>query len=100
MRFPNAGGFFILMTAFSIHAASPSPDAGLHIPWDWSGVIGTGQSLSVGEAGKPALSTNHPYSNLKLSTAHLPWPIDPNDTNLAIVPLVEPIGRPSRGYPS
>jgi hypothetical protein len=68
--------------------------------WVWSGIIGTGQSLSVGEKGRPALSTNQPYNNLKLSTGDLPWPIDPDNTNLALVPLTEPIGRLSPGYPS
>jgi hypothetical protein len=86
------------LTAISAQAAALSPTTTL--PWDWSGVIGTGQSLAVGEAGKPILSTNQPYNNLKLSTGQLPWPVDPNDTNLAMVPLVEPIGRYSKGYPS
>lgn len=39
-------------------------------PFDWVGVIGTGQSLSVGAVGNPPLSTKQPYSNLKL--------VDPN----------------------
>jgi len=69
-----------------------------HLHWDWTGIIGTGQSLSVG-AG-PLLSTNQPYHNLKLSTDHLPWPVNPNDTNLALVPLVEPVGRQAPTYPS
>lgn len=68
--------------------------------WDWSGIIGTGQSLSVGEKGRPVLSTNQPYNNLKLSSDDLPWPIDPNNTNLKLVPLIEPIGRLSPSYPS
>jgi len=68
--------------------------------WDWSGIIGTGQSLSVGEKGRPVLSTNQPYNNLKLSTDDLPWPINPDNTNLALVPLTEPIGRRSPSYPS
>ena len=46
------------------------------------------------------ISTNQPYGNLKLSTDHLPWPVDPNDTNLALVPLVEPIGRLAPAFPS
>ena len=78
----------------------PPVKADASFPWDWSGVIGTGQSLSVGEGGKPVLSTNQPYRNLKLFTGQLPWPIDPNDTNLAMVPLTEPVGRYSTGYPS
>jgi hypothetical protein len=68
--------------------------------WDWSGIIGTGQSLSVGEKGRPVLSTNQLYNNLKLSTGDLPWPVDPGNTNLALVPLTEPIGRLSPNYPS
>lgn len=81
-------------------AATIDPDTNIQIPWDWSGVIGTGQSLAVGEQGRPILSRTQPYHNLKLSTDHLPWPIDPNDTNLSMVPLVEPIGRYSTNYPS
>ena len=69
-------------------------------PWDWVGVVGTGQSLAVGQMGQPLASTSQPYSNRKLSTATLPWPIDPSDPMLTMVPLVEPIGRPSTNYPS
>lgn len=68
--------------------------------WDWTGVIGTGQSLSVGARALPVLSTVQPYGNLKLSTGKLPWPIDPNDAQLAMAPLVEPIGRMAPDYPS
>jgi len=97
-RLANSCSFCAVLTAVSMQAAAPG--SGTALPWDWSGVIGTGQSLAVGEAGKPILSTNQPYNNLKLSTGELPWPIDPNDTNLSMVPLVEPIGRYSKGYPS
>jgi len=89
-----------LLLAFSAPAATPDLGTAVNLPWDWSGVIGTGQSLAVGEQGRPVLSSRQPYHNLKLSTGHRPWPIDPNDTNLALVPLVEPIGRPSTNYPS
>lgn len=79
----------------------------LRTPWAWTGIIGTGQSLSVGEpdgvrntpAAAPRLTTQ-PFSNQQLSTGNLPWPIDPNDPALSLVPLVEPIGRPSTAYPS
>ncbi len=100
LRFVNSSSFCALLAAFSVQAAAARPETGANIPWDWSGVIGTGQSLAVGEKGRPVLSTNQPYHNLKLSTGHLPWPIDPNDTNLTMVPLVEPIGRHSTSYPS
>jgi lysophospholipase L1-like esterase len=68
--------------------------------WDWTGIIGTGQSLSVGEQGKPVLSTTQPYHNLKLSTDDLHWPVDSSDPKLTMVPLIEPIGRMAPRYPS
>ena len=69
-------------------------------PWDWAGVVGTGQSLAVGQMGKPIATTTQPYHNLELSTGTLPWPIDPSDPSLVMAPLIEPIGRPSTSYPS
>jgi hypothetical protein len=72
----------------------------LNLPWDWSGVIGTGQSLAVGDGGSPVKFTTQAYGNLKLSTGSLPWPIDPNDPGLAMAPLVEPVGRRANRYPS
>ena len=69
-------------------------------PWDWAGVVGTGQSLAVGQMGVPVATTSQPYHNLKLSTGTLPWPVDPADTSLVMAPLIEPIGRPSTAYPS
>lgn len=69
-------------------------------PWDWSGVIGTGQSLAVGQMGVPIATTTQPYNNLKLTTGALPWPVDPSDASLVMAPLIEPIGRPSTTYPS
>jgi hypothetical protein len=69
-------------------------------PWDWSGVIGSGQSLAVGEKGTPVVTTTQPYHNLKLSTGTLAWPVDPNSESLTTVPLIEPVGRLKTGYPS
>lgn len=87
-------------------AAGPQPGA-LSIPFDWNGIVGTGQSLSVGEPGDArntpagtARLTTPSFRNLKLSTGALPWPIDANDTSLTIVPLTEPLGRAAPGYPS
>ena len=89
------------MKTISICAASVALSASAaNLPWDWTGIIGTGQSLSVGARALPVVSTNQPFHNLKLSTDHLPWPIDAADTNLALVPLVEPIGRMAPNYPS
>jgi len=67
---------------------------------DWIGIIGTGQSLSVGARARTILSTTQPFGNLKLSTAKLAYPIDPNDPQLSMVPLVEPVGRLAPNYPS
>jgi hypothetical protein len=93
-----------ILAGCSLLATNAKSGAAVNLPWDWSGIIGTGQSLSVGARGLPVLSTNQPYHNLKLSTDHLPWPITPNDTHLTLTPLVEPVGRltpwgPSSSWP-
>jgi hypothetical protein len=81
---------------------SAQADAGAVIKpaWDWSGVIGTGQSLAVGQYGLPAKATSQPYGNLKLSTGSAIWPLDPADPSFTMVPLIEPIGRLATDYPS
>jgi hypothetical protein len=92
-------------------ASNTPPEAGapevFDTPWDWTGIVGTGQSLAVGEPDgtrntpqAAARLTMQPYQNLSLSTGTLPWPIDANDPALHLIPLVEPIGRPSTAYPS
>jgi hypothetical protein len=80
---------------------------GVRIACDWNGVVGTGQSLSVGEPGGArnttagrARLTQQPFHNLKLATGTLPWPIDSSDPTLKMVPLIEPIGRFAPAYPS
>jgi hypothetical protein len=90
-----------LATAW-IHMDSGRPDQNLGHSQkvDWIGIIGTGQSLSVGARAPTILSSTQPFGNLKLYTAKLPYPIDPNDPQLALVPLVEPIGRLAPNYPS
>ncbi|HWO08904.1 MAG TPA: hypothetical protein VNN80_05470, partial [Polyangiaceae bacterium] len=87
--------------------AGPDNAGTPRIAFDWNGVVGTGQSLSVGEPGAArdtpagtARSTQQPFGNLKLSTGALPWPVDPNDSSLTLVPLVEPLGRFAPTYPS
>jgi hypothetical protein len=68
-------------------------------PWDWNGVIGTGQSLAVGAL--PVLTTTQAYGNLKLSLAGAlvpPW--DPTQERLCMVPLTEPIRPLATRYPS
>lgn len=84
-------------------AASDSGTGGTPIPqnppFDWVGIIGTGQSLSVG-ATASNLSTEQPYGNLKLvdNGPDPKYPIDGADvSNFAAVPLVEPIRDWSNG---
>jgi hypothetical protein len=89
------------MKSIPVCAATVAASASAaNLPWDWTGIVGTGQSLSVGARALPVVSTNQPFHNLKLSTDHLAWPVDPADTNLTLVPLVEPIGRKAPNYPS
>jgi len=92
-------------------AGSGSSEPGLlegtpTVAWDYTGIIGTGQSLSVGaQAGTvtPAAATQ-PYNNLKLSLGTLTVP--PFDeaasasTQLSLVPLAEPIRAINPAYPS
>lgn len=90
----------VALAGCSSPAARSKSGAAANLPWDWTGIIGTGQSLSVGARAPSVISSNQPYGNLKLSTDHLPWPVDPDNTNLTLVPLVEPVGRLAPGYPS
>jgi hypothetical protein len=88
-------------------AGSAGGARALNLPFDWNGIVGTGQSLSVGEPGDArntpagtARLTAPSFRNLKLSTGSLPWPVDANDATLAMVPLTEPLGRIAPTYPS
>jgi len=102
--FSPAAGFARVTLVFSIAltACSSSESSGLPGvpgPWDWVGVVGTGQSLSVGTT--PITSTKQPYHNLKLSLGSVvvpPW--DPTNTAFKMVPLTEPIRALETGYPS
>jgi hypothetical protein len=69
--------------------------------WDWMGIVGTGQSLSVGAQGAPGEAHRPLYGNLKLSlgAATVP-PFDPSNPALTLVPLAEPIRPPATAYPS
>jgi hypothetical protein len=93
----------------SSSSSSPNPDGGadastLNVAWDWVGIIGTGQSLSVGAYGTPLgpMTVQQPYNNLKLSLggATVAPPFDPTIVSLQTVPLVEPIRPVTSGYPS
>src|SRR5438067_58250 len=59
--------------------------------FDWVAIVGTGQSLSVGAAGTPVVSTKQPYHNLKLFDSGPPphYPLNGGGM-LSLVPLAEP----------
>jgi hypothetical protein len=91
----------------SSSASQSNPDGGgdasaVNFAWDWVGVVGTGQSLSVGAYGTPILATQQPYGNLKLSLggATVAPPFDPTLASLAVAPLTEPIRPLVSSYPS
>jgi hypothetical protein len=74
----------------------------LNVAWNWVGIVGTGQSLSVGDHGTPIMATQQPYNNLKLSSgsAVVAPPFDPTLAQLTMVPLVEPLRPLAVSYPS
>jgi hypothetical protein len=76
---------------------SVAPRAG----WDLNGVIGSGQSLSVGAQAADVASSSAPFANLKLDLGgvNLP-PFDAERAELSLVPLVEPIRPLATTYPS
>src|SRR5262247_1103846 len=57
----------------------------------WLGVVGTGQSLSVGAASNGLVYTTPSATNMKLSLGArvTTWPIDPNDPELSLAALAE-----------
>src|SRR6478609_489032 len=75
-------------------------DAGLRDSWDLNGIIGTGQSLSVGAQGLPLRATRPSFNNLKLDLGLRFFPAtDANSSRLALRPLCEPIRPLAHGYP-
>jgi hypothetical protein len=69
------------------------------------GIIATGQSLSVGAGGLPALSTTQPYDNRMLVDHGTPPLYDGVGDALALAPLVAPVrphdgANPSWAYPN
>lgn len=69
-------------------------------PFDWVGIVGTGQSLSVGAHAEKLISTNQPFHNGKLvDTGPDPkYPLTGGMPKYAIVPLVELIRPKLTGY--
>lgn len=73
------------------------PDAA----WDWAGIVGTGQSLSVGTRPVNERVNESPYQNLMLDLgdADVP-PFDPESDELSIAALEEPLRGLQTSYPS
>ncbi len=77
----------------TVDGSSPLPQ------FDWVGIIGTGQSLSVGALAERIVSDKQPFHNLKLlDTGPDPkYPVDGGGV-LSLVPLVELIRPRLAGY--
>ena len=77
----------------------PAPT--FNFAWDVVGIVGTGQSLSVGALGTP-IQAIEPHNNLKLSLggAAVAPPFDPALASLELVPLTEPLRATATSYPS
>ena len=105
-------GFLLLLGAAGCSGSTESaagpvaptgaaPAAGVRRLYDITGVIGSGQSLSIGAQAADVADTTQPFSNLKLALGTAtPPPFDPNDASLSLVPLVEPIRPFPNTYPS
>ena len=77
-----------------VDVVGPRLDESAALPrYDWVGIVGNGQSLSVGQEGIPPISTTaQGFPNLQLSYQG-PAPCTPFDGRgtFSLVPLVEPI---------
>lgn len=69
-------------------------------PANWVGIVSTGQSLSVGAAGSPAISTTQPSNNLKLRDdgPDPKYALDGSGV-YSVVPLIEPFRGALAGWP-
>jgi hypothetical protein len=102
-RFALAAALAGACSSNSKAPADGGADAGTYtFTWDWVGIVGTGQSLSVGAYGTPETATTQPYGNLELSFggATVAPPFDPTLPSLTLVPLTEPIRPVATSYPS
>jgi hypothetical protein len=87
----------------SPEGSAPQDSGSAMRAWDWNGVIGTGQSLSVGVMASMPTLTTQPFHNLKLALGTASVTVPPynsNDPALSVAPLVETIRAEATGYPS
>lgn len=82
-------------------AIATDGEAGPVVPtwdFDWTTIVGTGQSLSIGSQGAPPLSTAPSFDNMKLDDDG-PEPKFQAAAGLKLVPLAEPIRPTTWGAP-
>lgn len=89
----------------------PELDAGERKPFDWVGIVGNGQSLSIGATASEVVSTTQPFGNKMLvdEGPNPKYPLDGGSPKFALAPLVEPMrgamtgtgpGYEDRQYPN
>ena len=100
IRMAKAAAVCAVWAAFSMPAATPDPGTAVNVPWDWSGVIGTGQSLAVGEKGWPLLPRTSRTTISNSRPGICPGRLIRTTPIWCMVPLVEPVGRHATNYPS
>jgi len=67
--------------------------------FDWTAIVGTGQSLSIGSGAAALVSTTASFDNLKLADDGPP-PLFQGTAGLKLVPLLEPIRPTNLGAPT
>ncbi|PYG87376.1 dockerin type I repeat protein [Ruminiclostridium sufflavum DSM 19573] len=86
---------FALLKAYLLGLITEFPAESMNnesTPWDWNGIIGTGQSLSVGCEANPAITVAQPYNNLKISLeGEMVPPWDDTNSKFRMIPLIEPV---------
>jgi hypothetical protein len=91
------GWLGVLLLVAAPTCVDPDPP----IPFEWIGVLGSGQSLSVGAEGLPTSRVASSYGNLMLSDPRAvpDWDgLSGDGDELSVVPLFEPV-RPYRYVP-
>lgn len=78
--------------------ASPTPPG--PPPFDWVGIVGTGQSLAVGSQAADVVSRSQPFDNKKLvdDGPDPKYPLTGGAPRFALAPLTEPFRSPLAGY--
>jgi len=82
----------MITLACSAPEESEAPPVAL---WDWTQIVGSGQSLAVGAQAQSIATTTSSFGNLKLSLGDVMVPPfeSTSDPSLSVVPLAEPIRR-------